>query len=215
MAFKHIIFDCDGVLVDSEIIAAETMVPVLNTFGHGTTLKHYLANYTGQTFKGIFKQFEIDDRVDIDMLIKNVEEKVYENIRPIVGVPELVKSLSLPTSVVSNSGPSQIDHAVRTIGLKEVFVDEFSASAVDNPKPAPDVYLHALQQLALQVEDCIVVEDSISGCTAAKAAGLYVIGFCGGSHIIEDHAINLTQVGADSIAQDSKELKALLLDLVR
>ena len=214
MGFEHIIFDCDGVLVDTEITAAEIMVPVLNTFGHQTTLKHYLSKYTGQTFRGIFNQFNIDDRVDVEMLIKNEEEKVYQNVKPIKGIPELVKKVGRPKSVVSNSGPSQINHAVTSLGLKMEFVHEFSASLVKKPKPAPDVYLHALENLNLPADKCLVIEDSISGCIHAKAADLFVIGFCGGSHITETHGENLKDLGVNELAANADELDKLLSSLL-
>ncbi|QSE96605.1 HAD family hydrolase [Fulvivirga lutea] len=206
MKFKHIIFDCDGVLVDSEIVAAEVMAPVLSTFGLSITVKHYLANYTGKTFRHIFEQFKIDQRVDIDMLIKNVEERVYSDIRPVDGIVEVVKSIELPKSVVSNSGLSQIKHAVESVELSEQFLFQFSSSQVSMPKPSPEVYLYASKKLELKPQDCLVIEDSISGCTAALEAGMTVIGFCGGKHITPKHKVLLKELGVHDLALNSKEL---------
>lgn len=215
MNFKHIIFDCDGVLVDSEIVAAETMVNVLNSFGHATTLNHYLSKYTGQTFKGIFDQFKIDSIVDVQELIRNVEQTVYANVKEIDGIVELVKNIELPKSVVSNSGPSQIKHAVHTLGLENDFLNQFSASSVDKPKPSPDVYEFALRNLDLNSSDCLVIEDSISGCTAALSANLTVIGFCGGSHITNKHSNQLRDAGVLYIADNVQDLASLISDLTK
>ncbi len=215
MNFEHIIFDCDGVLVDSEIIAAEVMTPVLNTFGHAVTVKHYLTQYTGKTFRAIFDQFDIDQRVDVEMLIKNVEEKVYLNIAEVQGISHVVNSLSLPKSVVSNSHPDQIRHAVSTINLSDAFEKEFSSSMVENPKPSPDVYLYAAENLGISPESCLVVEDSISGCTAALEANMRVVGFCGGKHIMPMHKGELQKLGVQFIADNSTELLSTLNRLIK
>ena len=126
----------------------------------------------------------------------------------------MVKKVGRPKSVVSNSGPSQINHAVTSLGLKMEFVHEFSASLVKKPKPAPDVYLHALENLNLPADKCLVIEDSISGCTAAKAADLFVLGFCGGSHITETHGENLKDLGVNELAANADELDKLLSSLL-
>ncbi|MEQ8927130.1 MAG: HAD-IA family hydrolase [Fulvivirga sp.] len=206
MKFKHIIFDCDGVLVDSEIVAAEVMAPVLSTFGLSITVKHYLANYTGKTFRHIFEQFKIDQRVDIDMLIKNVEERVYTDLRPVDGIIDVVRAIELPKSVVSNSALSQIKHAVESIELADEFLFQFSSSQVSQPKPSPEVYIYAAEKLGISAQDCLVIEDSISGCTAALDAGMTVIGFCGGKHITPQHQSALKELGVNEVALNSPDL---------
>ena len=215
MKYEHIIFDCDGVLVDSEITAAQIMVPLLNTLGHSITVKHYLANYTGKTFKAILDQFKIDQRVDVSMLIKNVEEKVYSNIKPIPGIEKVIKSIELPKSVVSNSAPEQIKHSVDSIGLADYFTNQFSSSYVENPKPSPEVYLFASKKLNISSKKLLVIEDSVSGCTAALEAKMTVIGFCGGGHISIDHASNLEKLGVHHIAKDSSDLNKLIKELTK
>lgn len=215
MEFEHIIFDCDGVLVDTEIVAAETMVPVLGTLGHNITVNHYLAKYTGKTFKAIFDMFNIDERVNAEMLIKNIEDKVYNTIRPIKGIEALVQSLDLPKSVVSNSAKDHIENAVSNIGLSDNFEHFFSASQVSNPKPSPEVYEYAAQELSIKPANILVVEDSISGCKAALAAGMNVIGFCAGSHILPSHPKELEEIGVQFVASSSLELKGVIAQLIK
>lgn len=215
MTYEHIIFDCDGVLVDSEMVAAEIMAPVLSTLGLSITVKHYLSHYTGKTFKAIFEQFNIDNRVNLEMLIKNVEEKVYSNIKAVEGIENVVKSIDMPKSIVSNSALSQIKHAVDTIGLSENFANHFSSSQVGKPKPSPDVYLFAATKLNLSHDKFLVVEDSISGCTAALEANMTVIGFCGGAHITNTHTDSLKKLGVHHIAKNSKELEKLIFLLTK
>ena len=210
MQLKHIIFDCDGVLVDSEIVAAQVMVPVLTTLGHAITVNHYLAHYTGKTFRHIFSQFDIDQRVDVDMLIKNVEEKVYQNIKAVEGITDVLEKLDHNKSVVSNSAMHQITAALAAIGHTDTFINRFSASQVANPKPAPDVYEFAMRHIDEDKAHVLVIEDSISGCTAALAAGLNVVGFCGGKHIMPDHAQKLRNVGVQQIASSSVELLSII-----
>ncbi len=210
MTIKQVIFDCDGVLIDSEIVAAEVMVPVLRSLGHKLEVHHYLSSYSGKTFRDIFDKLDIDPRVEIEMLIKNVEEKVYLNVQAVAGIIEVVKAVVLPKTVVSNSGLNQINHALSVIELEEYFPNRFSSALVSNPKPSPEVYLYAAKKLNMKPKNCLVIEDSISGVTAAVAAGMNVIGFCGGQHITEGHGAKLMEVGAHVIATNASELSRIL-----
>ncbi len=213
MRIEQIIFDCDGVLVDSEIVAAEVMVPLLNSLGEKITLDYYLSTYSGKTFKGIFENLTLDVRINLEMLIKNVEEKVYQSVRPIVGMPNLVKKIELPKAVVSNSGMQQIEAALRATDLLNDLSNRYSSSMVTQPKPSPEVYLHAANKLQVDVSNCLVIEDSISGATAALTAGMQVIGFCGGSHITKSHGDKLKQLGVHFLASDAHELEHLIFTL--
>ena len=215
MRIEQIIFDCDGVLVDTEIVSAEIMVALLKSLGRKIEIKYFLSQYTGKTFREIFEDLTIDPRVDLDMLIKNVEERVYKDLRAIEGMSELARKVNLPKAVVSNSNIWQIEKALTATNLLDVFEDRFSASMVSKPKPNPDIYLHAAETLGKSPANCLAIEDSISGCTSALSAGMNVIGFCGGQHITSEHRNELTNIGVPFIANSTAELEMLLEKVIK
>ncbi len=208
---KQVIFDCDGVLVDTEIVAAQVMVDKLSSLGIEITTDHYFKTYTGSTFSGIFKALLPHAAPsDIHDLVTFCEHAVYENLVPITGMPEIVKSLKTPVAVVSNSYLWQVDKAMRITGLEDVIKGRFSSEQVAHPKPAPDVYLYAAKQLHCHPDECLVIEDSKSGVSAAVAAGMEVIGFTGGSHIQPGHAEQLIKKGAIETASSAAQLLLLI-----
>ncbi len=211
MRIKQIIFDCDGVLVDTEIVSAEVMVNLLKSLGQKIEIKYFLSAYTGKTFRTIFEDMAIDPRVDMDMLIKNVEERVYEDVRAIDGMPELAARVDLPKAVVSNSNLWQIEKALTATGLLEIFEHRYSSSMVSKPKPSADIYLYAAKNLGVSPSNCLAIEDSISGCTSALSAGMNVIGFGGGQHIDDNHRKELTRLGVPFIANSADELDILIV----
>ncbi|UII25269.1 HAD-IA family hydrolase [Fulvivirga maritima] len=216
--FKHLIFDCDGVLVDTEIVAAEVVTKVLNKYGCDVSLDQYLRDYTGKLISVILSTIPSanTENIDIQKLMHECEIEIYNQLRPVAGMPEVVKNIPLPKSVVSNSALWQVEKAINHVGLNEVFNKSyFSAEMVPNPKPAPDVYLHASQNIDIAPANCLVVEDSKAGVTAAVKAGMYVIGFVGASHILPGHAEALTELGAKHMAKNAQELQAIINDLTK
>lgn len=216
--FEHLIFDCDGVLVDTEIVAAEVVCRVMNQYGGDISLDNYLTNCTGKQISVILNSLPEQHTKDVDLhqLMINCEEEIYEQLRPVEGMPAIVHELPLPKSVVSNSALWQVKKAIAHVKLEDVFEGRyFSAQMVKHPKPAPDVYIHASRTLDVSPEKCLVVEDSKAGVTAAVAAGMHVIGFVGASHILPGHAEALLEIGAKSVASNYKELKQIIIDLVK
>jgi beta-phosphoglucomutase-like phosphatase (HAD superfamily) len=117
----------------------------------------------------------------------------------------------LPAAVVSNSRMKRVQASVRRAGLQQVFGERvFSAEQVARPKPYPDVYLFAAQQLGVEPAKCLVVEDSVAGLNAARAAGMKTIAFVGASHIPEGYADALRKMGMTRIMEHMDELPALV-----
>jgi HAD superfamily hydrolase (TIGR01509 family) len=130
-----------------------------------------------------------------------------EELKPIAGMPELLRALARPLSVASNSSEGHVRHALRIVGAEDWFEGRiFSARQVPRPKPAPDVYLQALAQIGLPPEAVVVVEDSTAGVTAARAAGLEVIAFLGAAHIFEGHEARVLAAGASRLAHTPEAL---------
>lgn len=212
---KQLIFDCDGVLVDTEIVAANVMVNKLALLDVNITVDYYLKTYTGSTFSGIFKEnLKGLSQSELKQLVIECEEAVYDELKPIEGMTSLVKSLALSKAVVSNSYLWQVEKALNVTGLKSYMDFYCSSEEVEYPKPKPDVYLLAAKRAHCEPHECLVVEDSKSGVTAAVSAGMQVIGFTGGSHIRPGHASALKEKGAIEIAESANQLLPLIENFI-
>lgn len=206
-----LIFDCDGVLVDTEIIAAEVMIELLKTYGFDTDMEYYINNFTGKTFTGILDDLDIKFDKNLEELSKQTEQKIYARLRAIDGMGTLVKSQSLPTAIVSNSATWQVEKAIQFLHLENHIKDNyFSSEMVERPKPFPDIYLRAAADNKVKVNDCLVIEDSLSGATAALKAGMTVIGFAGASHIRTGHGQKLMDLGVIAVAKTPAELSKII-----
>lgn len=206
---KHILFDCDGVLVDTEYIAALKMQEALETRGVTIDFNSYLQEHSGTTFSAIFDHYfdgTMTSQERYDLMMK-VEDEVAAEVKTIKGIPELLRDIEKDKSVVSNSSIATVRHALKATDIQHNFNERiFSAEQVPNAKPAPDLYLFAARSLDLHPDEILVVEDSPAGVKAAVSAGLKVIGFTGASHILPGHAEKLKSLGAIEIAPNSEEL---------
>ncbi len=214
---SQIIFDCDGVLVDTEIVAAEVMIDMLSGMGIKMDIEQYIDEFTGKTFSDIIKHFDITPETgkSIESMARDSEQAIYNSLRSVNGMPELVKSLKLPVAVASNSNIWQVEKAIRFLEIENIVNGHyFSSEMVAHPKPFPDVYLLAAERTRQLPENCLVVEDSYSGVKAAKDAGMNVIGFCGGSHIRNGHAMRLQSLGVSAIAFNAEELDNVISSLL-
>lgn len=208
---KQIIFDCDGVLVDTEIVAANVMIKKLASYDIDITVNYYLNTYTGSTFSGIFKEnIKNLSPKELQKLVTDSEIAVYEELKPIKGMSDLVKSIKLPKAVVSNSYLWQVEKALTVTGLKDSMDFYCSSEEVKFPKPQPDVYLLAAERANCNPNECLVIEDSKSGVTAAISARMNVIGFTAGSHITPGHDQLLKEKGAIDTANSADQLLLLI-----
>ena len=212
--FRQLIFDCDGVLVDTEIIAAEVMTKAFAQCNVHITIEDYLSTYTGKTISSIFDSLlspEQLQNMNVKEFTHQCDVDIYNQLRPVKGMQEVVRTLPLPKAVVSNSSLWQVKKAVKHIEMEDIFSGNFfSSEMVPNPKPWPDIYLYAAKTLEVSPEKCLVVEDSKSGVKSAVEAGMTVIGFTAASHILDGHAENLLELGASHVASSPEELKALI-----
>ena len=215
-SLEYIIFDCDGVLVDSEIIAAKCTVEMFNELGLDMTLDYYLQHCTGKTFSVLKEMFskEVTKPMPHNFL-EEIEAKVHQiakkELKAVPEVAETLQQITFPKAVVSNSELHQIKRSLTQTGLTNFFENRlFSSDMVAQPKPYPDLYLHAISELNVKPKNCLVIEDSVTGATAAINAGLDVIGFIGGSHITQGHEKRLLDAGVKQILTNMKDLPGLL-----
>ena len=216
-----VIFDCDGVLVDSEIVAARVEAEMLREAGHDITAEELAERYAGLTFRDILIRIEEEAQMLfkaslIDHAEARVDERLRKEVKPISGVAEVLASLSLKKCVCSNSSEHRIAAMLERTGLGRFFEGViFSSLATPSkrPKPAPDVFLYAAEKMGAEPARCIVIEDSVHGITGARAAGMRVIGFTGASHTSPGHANMLMEAGAETSIHHMADLKPTILAL--
>lgn len=216
--FKHIIFDCDGVLIDTEIVAAEEMSAWMRLQGIDITAATYISTHTGKTFSGIIQEYvevgALSSELEVHQALAEIEQRVIDNIRPIQGVIETLPLLNQSMSVVSNSSAHYVKHALTKYGFGHHFEGRvFSSEMVAAPKPSPLIYELAVQKIGLPKNEILVIEDSLTGVQAAKAAGLNVWGFLGGSHILPGHGEKMLQAGVLELVESYDDLNEKLIGL--
>jgi HAD superfamily hydrolase (TIGR01509 family) len=180
---KAVIFDCDGVLVDSVGLAGEVLAEYLRDLGFAVTrqeatrrfgsgkMADYVARFEQETGRRLPEKFEQELRARRELVFR-------ERLQPVEGAPELVRDLRVPSCVASNGPMAQIEHSLRIVGLHERFDGRiFSAYSVRAWKPEPQLFLHAGQALGVNPAECAVIEDSELGIQAGVAAGMQVFAF--------------------------------------
>lgn len=213
MAFKSIIFDCDGVLVDSEIIANRIEAEVKTEMGFPISLEDQLRNFVGLGMNNpiVVAEHKRLPPQYLQIVDDRVKEAYLKELKVLNGVHEVLEQLSLPKCVASNSELESLFFKLELTGIKHHFGEAiFSAAQVKKTKPAPDLFLLALEQMKWKSQNTLVVEDSVAGVQAAKAADLKVWGYLGGGHIRPGHRERLIQAGADHIITDLRDLLELV-----
>lgn len=212
-----IIFDCDGVLVDSEPISMRVMLETLTAAGLELDAETAYARFLGTSMKSICEKLQREDGLNLDdAALDQLRQRLYvafrAELQPIAGVAETLDRLKLPFCVASSSQPERIKLSLGVTGLWQHFDGKlFSATMVAHGKPAPDLFLHAAQSMGSAPETALVVEDSPVGIAAAKAAGMRVIGFAGGSHAKRPaHRTAILAAQPDGLIDDMTELLAIV-----
>ena len=181
--YKCIIFDCDGVLVDSEPIANKVLVEMANELGANIDLDYALKNFKGASMQRCQEQIAdlVPQRLPDDFLPKFRErsfESFRKNIQPVEGITEVLEKLDIPFCVASSGPENKIKLNLELTCLLPHFEDKiFSCFTIRKWKPDPAVFLWAAETMGFEPEECIVIEDSISGVNAAINGGFDVFGF--------------------------------------
>ncbi|MEK7690863.1 MAG: HAD family hydrolase [Bdellovibrionota bacterium] len=210
---KYIIFDCDGVLVDSEIIANRIEAEYKTELGFPITIEEHIRQFVGSSLKAPEVQ-EILRRLPSHYL-KTVDARVHEaylaELKAVSGIPEILNSLTTPVCVASNSLPEWIERKLTITGLAKYFPGAmFSSQSVKYGKPAPDLFFYAAEKMGWNPSECLVVEDSEAGVRAGVAAGMTVVGFLGGAHILPGHSERLLAAGTHFLTSDIREISRFL-----
>jgi HAD superfamily hydrolase (TIGR01509 family) len=214
-----VIFDCDGVLIDSELLACTVDAEELTSLGYRITAAEVVRRFAGVSASDMFAQIEraagralpadLNERIE-----KRVLERYRSDLRAVAGVAETVATLPWPYCVASSSRPSKLGLGLIETKLFDLFYPHiFSTVLVDNGKPSPEIFLYAARRMGARPEQCIVVEDSIAGITGARAAGMRAVGFVGGAHCADDHSDDLSAAGAEVTFDNFTHLLDLVQEL--
>lgn len=180
MKYKCVIFDCDGVLVDSELITAEVLVSMAGNLGVHLDLDLFTQEFMGRSLNDIMCHL---DRLTNGHLPLNFEseyrKKTYRafktELKPIDGIHSVVQNLKVPFCVASSGPLEKIRNNLTTTGLIDAFQDKmFSCYEIESWKPNPDIFLHAAKNMGFNPDECVVIEDSVVGVHAARAGGFDV-----------------------------------------
>lgn len=212
-----IIFDCDGVLVDSEVLAIRAEVRVLADAGFPMTEDEIAATCVGLSYPDMMALLEgrfatpmpqgLEQRIQDEAIAAFPAE-----LQELPGMSDFLRRNTLPRCVASSGTPERIALSLGITGLDGAFDPHaiFSSTLVANGKPAPDLFLYAASEMGASPSECIVIEDSPHGITAAKAAGMVAIGLAAGGHMRPETIGKLLDAGADELAHTVSELDAII-----
>lgn len=209
-----IIFDCDGVLVDSEFLGIKLAISLFSQQGAEISFEEFTAGYSGLAWNDLIEKVRTEKGVAIPV---DISQQFYpqllssfaDNLRRIDGSWQVISQITTPKCICSNSAKDHVEYVLTLTGLKPLFTTDIF-SAVDlgpgRAKPQPDIFLYAADKLQAQPANTLVIEDSLHGVMAAKAAGMFVIGFTGGAHTYPGHRQTLLSGGADKVVSSMYQL---------
>lgn len=214
--FDAVIFDCDGVLVDSEEIANRIEVEELNIHGCPISVREYNDRFAGITTKDAFDTLAKENNITFHSgFVKSVEKKTLDFLEKedlsIPGVRHALEEIYLPKAVASNAYNEKLHTLLRINNLLPYFNGHiFSADLVNHPKPYPDIYELAADAMGVSPRKCLVIEDSEAGVKAARAAGMHVFGFIRGYRRDSNYVKVLEEAGSEVIFNDMLVLPKLI-----
>jgi HAD superfamily hydrolase (TIGR01509 family) len=216
-----VIFDCDGVLIDSELLTIGVEVALLAEAGIAITADEIIERYVGISMKSMIADLEArfgrplgDDFAARHAL--QVSEVFQRELQAMPGIVEVLAGLPGKICVASSSSRERLRHTLGIAGLhNRLHPHIFSATMVARGKPAPDLFLHAAERMGANPSRCLVIEDSMPGIEAATAAGMTAIGFVGGSHCRAGHAARLSAGGAAIVVEAMSEMLRAITEVSR
>lgn len=212
-----VILDCDGVLLDSELISSRAHADALAALGLPFAPSDVLRRFTGMPDRAMYALIEAEHGIrlpdDHDAGVKaRVAEAYRTGLQAVPGAHAAVAAIADPVCVASSSTPEKLSLGLGLVGLRDRFAPNiFSASQVERGKPAPDLFLFAARNMGAKPADCLVIEDSLAGVQAARAAGMRAIGLTAGAHCGPGHGARLAGEGAEAVAATWPEALALVL----
>lgn len=222
MRFDAIIFDFDGVIVDSEVVANAAMADVLTRAGHSITAEQAIERYSGLRWTDCHRRIEEDSGLgfDCERLGREVDEAIAQRAEEVLAIeglePFLAAQAHRRLAIASSSEKEWLDAMLARLGLARFFGGNvFSAARFPRGKPHPDIYLHAARMLHTDPQRCLVIEDHPVGVAAGAAAGMTVVALLAAGHIRDGHADRVRAAGAGHVARDYQQVSEILEELER
>jgi HAD superfamily hydrolase (TIGR01509 family) len=220
---KAVLFDCDGVLVDSEVIALRVEMEMLAEQGLHFTRDEYAARFMGLSTEAFHTAIDTEAHVRLGRPIseairqsERLRAVMVAEMKAVPGVEAALAGLQLPKAIASSGSMEGLQRKLTRTGLWTLFEPHiYGADHVAQAKPAPDLFLHAAAALGVAPADCLVIEDSANGVKAGRAAGMTVWGFLGGGHADAALGERLTAAGAERLVADWPQAARLLAALNR
>src|SRR5476649_580069 len=207
------IFDCDGVLVDSEMLALEVELEVLAELGLTFDRDDYVLRFMGLSTEAFHAAMDAEAQQRLGRAISTevrgsgrLRDVMVAHLTEVPGATKTIMALRLPKAIASSGSREGLERKLRQTGLWQHFAPHiYSADHVVHAKPAPDLFLHAAAALDVAPKYCLVLEDSANGVVGARAAGMTVWGFLGGGHAHGRLGARLTEAGAQRLVKDWPE----------
>jgi HAD superfamily hydrolase (TIGR01509 family) len=216
-----IIFDFDGVIADSEVLANAVLAEVVSELGVPTTVEDSYRDYMGKRFPEVVAAIEkavgrAMPQTFGELWQARTLARFGQELAPIAGVREFIaRFAALPRCIASSSTPQWLAVSLEILQMTELFEGRvFSAVNVARGKPHPDIFLHAAAEIGVAPRECIIIEDSASGVIAGRDAGSTVIGLVAAGHICAGHGARLKNAGAHYVAKDYFEAQRIVSDLL-
>ena len=217
---KNIIFDFDGVIVDSEVLASKAFVKYFNNLGYSLKedqFYNYAGNKTVEVINLLSEKYKIENKEKFAEEIFSIVAEIYsQDLKLVEGVQEYISNSKRRHFIGSNSNKDRILDGLRFVGLDKLFLKDqvYSFDMVEKPKPHPDIYLKVLNDNSLNIEETIIIEDSGVGVKAAFAAGVKVFGITAGKHWHSNRDKNeLFDNGALNVFSDYESLGKAIEEL--
>lgn len=215
-----VIFDCDGVLVDSEPISMAVLVEIIAEAGGGIGEDEAYDRFLGKSLSSICEILKAEfglliHPIHLEMMRERLYSRFAKELRPVEGIHGAIGAIAIAKCVASSSQVERIRLSLTVTGLIDALGEHiFSSSMVNNGKPAPDLFLYAAETMGASPGSCLVIEDSIAGVSAARAAGMHVFGFVGASHAARPkHLQAMRDLEPDLIFDDMESLPVLIAGL--
>lgn len=217
MRYEAIIWDCDGVLIDSEVLACSAIVEIFADLGYKISLEDYFNRFIGKGLTQVFSEIkqetglQLEKKILKDILLAKQKEFFNRTLEETDGIRDVLDTLNIPMAIASGSNFDRLCYTLEITNLIDYFNGHiYSTEMVKKGKPAPDIFLYAAEKLNVSSEKCLVIEDSIHGINAAKAAGMDVYAFLGGSHITQEMQQTIINMEVQAALFHMQELLPLL-----
>jgi len=188
-----VIFDCDGVLVDSELLSAQMVIEVFAEIGVSVDLPFVYKYFVGHSFTTVAAQYARDHGKNIpENFVEEYRRRLLESfdghLKPMLGIEDVLSKLSVASCVATGSSPTRVAKSLAVTGLMHHFERTvFTTSLVTKGKPSPDIFFYAAKAMGVSPQNCLVIEDSTAGVEGGKAAGMITWQFKGGVHFVKGY----------------------------